>query len=56
MSNLNLKTVANSFVQNDEQAITCPNRAWFGDYALHYCEKDKHICENPTDFVCEENE
>lgn len=24
----------------------CPFRVWFGDYALHYCDVDKEICDN----------
>lgn len=34
------------FVQNDEIKKGCPHRIWFGDYALHYCDKDQHICED----------
>ncbi len=33
-------------VQNDEIKSPCPNRIWFGDYALHYCDKDHDICED----------
>lgn len=36
------------FVQNDEIKSPCPNRIWFGDYALHYCDKDQSICEDET--------
>lgn len=28
---------------------TCPHRVWFGDYALHYCDKDRGICEDVTE-------
>ncbi len=24
----------------------CPHRVWFGDYALHYCDKDHKVCED----------
>lgn len=33
------------FVHTDEKKTECPNRKWFGDYALHYCKLDKHVCE-----------
>lgn len=34
------------FVQNDEENAECPHRVWHGDYALHYCDKNNHICES----------
>lgn len=43
------------FVQNDEKKTECPDRKWFGDYALHYCNKDNHICENPSECSYKES-
>ena len=39
------------FVQNDEKGKVCPYRIWFGDYDLHYCDKDKHICEDESNCM-----
>ena len=36
------------FVQNDEKKSDCPHRRWFGDYALHYCDRDEEICEDES--------
>ena len=44
------------FVQKDERKANCPHRVWFSDYALHYCDKDKHICENPNECSFKECE
>lgn len=44
------------FVQNDEKKIYCPDRRWFGDYDLHYCDRDNHICDNPNECSFKESE
>lgn len=44
------------FVQNDERKTECPDRRWFGDYGLHYCDRDTHICENPNECPFKEGE
>ncbi len=36
------------FVQKDEKKTNCPYRIWFGDYALHYCDKDGEICDDES--------
>ena len=36
------------FVKNDEPMPPCPCRVWFGDLALHYCDKDKEICDDES--------
>ena len=45
-----------SFVENDEKQAECPDRVWFGDYDLHYCDKDGHICNNPNECPFKESE
>ena len=50
------KYVELEVVQNDEKKTECPHRVWHGDYALHYCDKDHHICKNPGECVCKEDE
>ena len=37
------------FVQNAEKKPECPHRKWFSDYALHFCDKTKIVCENPDE-------
>lgn len=44
------------FVQNDERKTECSDRVWFGDYGLHYCDKDGHICGNPNKCSFKEGE
>jgi hypothetical protein len=33
----------------------CPHRVWFGDYALHYCDKDRELCKDVTQCNKKEN-
>lgn len=35
-------------VQNDEPKTPCPDRIWHGDYELHYCDRNKGICEDES--------
>ena len=37
------------FMQNAEKKTGCPHRKWFSDYALHFCDKTKIVCENPDE-------
>lgn len=40
----------------DEGDVTdCPHRVWFGDYALHYCDKDRELCKDVTQCNKKEN-
>lgn len=50
------KYVELEVVQNDEPKTECPHRVWHGDYALNYCDKDRHICENPDQCSFKEGE
>ena len=45
-----------TFVQNDETKKDCHHRSWFSDYALHYCDKDGHICESQDKCSFKEDE
>ena len=35
------------FNEQKEAKTECKNRVWFGDYALHYCDLDNKICDDP---------
>lgn len=40
----------NKYVELNSPKVSgvCPHRIWHGDYALHYCDRDKEICEDIT--------
>jgi hypothetical protein len=51
LQDLPLREGKNSFGYFDEKQTHCPNRRYFSDYSLHYCDKDNALCNDETNCI-----